>query len=52
MSKGNTIVQLLKFLGRNKKFWLVPIILFLVILGFIVVLGEGSVVAPFIYSLF
>jgi len=38
-------------MGR-KKYWLMPVIIVLVVLGVIVVLGENSVIAPFIYSLF
>ena len=40
------------FLKVRKKFWLAPIILVLVLLGALIVLSEGSAVAPFIYTLF
>ncbi len=40
------------FMLVRKKFWLVPIILIMVFLGAILVLGQGSVIAPFIYTLF
>jgi hypothetical protein len=40
------------FLRERKKFWLLPIILFLGFLGTLIVLTEGSAVAPFIYTLF
>ena len=40
------------FMRVRKKFWLGPIILILVLLGFLIVLTEGSAVAPFIYTLF
>jgi Family of unknown function (DUF5989) len=43
--------QFLHFLLHNKKWWLTPIILLLVLLGVLIILG-GSGVAPFIYSLF
>ena len=36
----------------RKKFWLAPIILVLVLLGALIVLSQGSAVAPFIYTLF
>jgi uncharacterized protein DUF5989 len=36
----------------HKKFWLAPIILFLVVLGALLVLAQGSAIAPFIYTLF
>jgi hypothetical protein len=41
-----------RFLIARKKFWLAPVILILVILGAILILGEGSAVATFIYTLF
>jgi len=40
------------FLRVRKKFWLAPIILVMLILGGLLILAQGSVVAPFIYTLF
>ena len=40
------------FLKIRKKFWLAPIILILLLLGGLIVLSQGSAVAPFIYTLF
>jgi hypothetical protein len=40
------------FLKERKKYWLVPIIIVLVLFGALIVLSQGSVVAPFIYTLF
>ncbi|MCH6549825.1 MAG: hypothetical protein IH812_08365 [Proteobacteria bacterium] len=40
------------FMRERKKFWMAPIIIVLVLLGMLIVLTEGSVVAPFIYTLF
>ncbi|MDM8214828.1 DUF5989 family protein [Desulfovibrio piger] len=40
------------FLKVRKKFWLLPLITVLVLLGALVVFGGGSAVAPFIYTLF
>ena len=40
------------FLKERKKFWLLPIILVLVMVGSLLVLAQGSAVAPFIYTLF
>ena len=40
------------FLKVRKKFWMAPIILVLVLLGALIVLSQGSAVAPFIYTLF
>jgi Family of unknown function (DUF5989) len=45
-------VQLWRFLGARRKYWLLPIILVSVLLGGLLVLAQGSAVAPFIYTLF
>jgi len=44
--------ELWSFMKDRKKFWLLPIILCLVLLGSLVVFTSGSAVAPFIYTLF
>ena len=44
--------DLWSFLKVRKKFWLAPIILVLLLLGALIVLSQGSAVAPFIYTLF
>lgn len=44
--------ELFAFLRARKKLWLAPIILVMVLIGGILVLAQGSVVAPFIYTLF
>jgi hypothetical protein len=40
------------FMRVRKKFWLAPIIIILLLLGALIVLSQGSAVAPFIYTLF
>jgi hypothetical protein len=45
-------VQMWRFLAARRKFWLLPIIVVTVIMGGLLVLAQGSVVAPFIYTLF
>ena len=40
------------FLKVRKKYWLLPIIIFLVLFGGIIILSQGSAVAPFIYTIF
>jgi len=40
------------FMKARKKFWLAPIIVMLLLLGALIVLSQGSAVAPFIYTLF
>jgi hypothetical protein len=44
--------EFLRFLSVRKKYWLLPIILVMVLFGGLVVLTQGSAVAPFIYTLF
>lgn len=44
--------ELLAYFRVRKKYWLVPILLFCLIFGGLVILGKGSVVAPFIYAIF
>jgi len=44
--------EIWSFLRVRKKLWLAPIIIVLVILGGLLILAQGSVVAPFIYTLF
>jgi hypothetical protein len=46
------VLQMWRFLGARRKYWLLPIILITVVLGGLLVLAQGSVVAPFIYTLF
>ena len=46
------LIELLAFLRMRKKLWLLPIIIVMVLLGGLLVLAQGSVVAPFIYTLF
>ena len=46
------VIQMWKFLGARRKFWLLPIIVMSVVLGGLLVLAQGSAVAPFIYTLF
>ena len=46
------VVELWMFMRERKKFWLLPIVIMLVVLGGLVVLTQGTAVAPFIYTLF
>ena len=46
------ISELWKFLRVRKKFWMLPILLMMVLLGGLLVLTQGSAVAPFIYTIF
>ena len=49
---GEALLEFWAFLRERKKFWLLPIIVFLSFLGILIVMTEGSAVAPFIYTLF
>lgn len=40
------------FLKKEKKWWLIPLVAVLLLLGLLIVLVEGSTIAPFIYTLF
>ena len=50
------MVDLLKdlwaFMKERKKFWLAPIIVMMLLLGALIVISEGSAIAPFIYTIF
>jgi hypothetical protein len=44
--------ELWKFMRVRKKYWLLPVVLVMLLLGGVLVLAQGSAVAPFIYTLF
>ena len=46
------VLALWAFMKERRKFWLLPIVLVLVLVGTLLVLTQGSAVAPFIYTLF
>ena len=46
------VAELWAFLRTRKKWWLLPILLVMAVLGAALIFGQGSVVAPFIYTLF
>ncbi len=48
----NFIKEFFMFLKVRKKFWLLPIIIILLLFGSLIVLTQGSAVAPFIYTIF
>lgn len=47
-----TLKDLFRFIKERKKFWLVPVIVILFLVGIIIVFGANSALAPFVYSLF
>ena len=52
MSKVAIVAEFWQFLRVRKKYWLAPIMIFLLLLGALIVFTEGSALAPFIYTLF
>lgn len=46
------IRELWDFMRARKKFWLLPILIVMALLGVLIVLAQGSAIAPFIYTLF
>jgi competence protein ComGC len=46
------VAELWRFMRARKKFWLLPMILVFAIMGVLVMVTQGSVLAPFIYTLF
>ena len=52
MSKIGIVGEFWDFLKVRKKWWLAPIVITLLLLGALIILSEGSAVAPFIYTIF
>lgn len=50
--KFSIVVEFLTFLRTRQKWWIAPVLILLLIIGLILVLTEGSALAPFVYSLF
>ncbi len=44
--------EFIEFIAVRKKYWLLPILIVLALFGFIIVLSQGTAVAPFIYTIF
>jgi len=51
-SRLEIVREVILFLHERKKWWLAPIIIFLVLFGIILVISQSSAIAPFIYTLF
>ncbi|HUT03125.1 MAG TPA: DUF5989 family protein [bacterium] len=52
MGKIGIAKELWQFLKVRKKFWLLPIVFVLLLMGVVIIFGESSALAPFIYTLF
>jgi hypothetical protein len=52
MSKISILFEFWEFLKERKKWWLAPIIIFLILFGTLIIITEGTAIAPFIYTIF
>lgn len=52
LRRGSTVRELVRFLWREKLWWLVPMVVVLVAVGALLVFAQGSALAPFVYTLF
>lgn len=52
MSKTSLVREFWMFMKVRKKFWLLPIIIMMLLVGTLLVFAEGSALAPFIYTIF
>ena len=52
MEKASIFKEFFWLIKHRKRYWLAPIIIILLLLGFIIILTQGSALAPFIYTLF
>ena len=46
------VADLLAFCGRNKRWWLLPMLITLFLFGVLIILAQSSAIAPFVYTLF
>jgi len=52
VKQSSIVADYLRFLKARKKYWMIPIVLVLILMGTLVVVLEGSARAPFIYAIF
>jgi len=52
MSKLLVLQEMWQFMRFNKKYWLAPIVIVLLLVGLLLIVAKGSAIAPFIYTLF
>ncbi len=46
------LIELWRFLASRKKYWLIPVLVMMFVIGGLLIFAQSSVIAPFIYSLF
>jgi hypothetical protein len=52
MSHGSLVRELWAFMKIRKKWWLLPIVVMMLLIGALIIFAQGSVLAPFIYTIF
>jgi len=52
MARTSTIRDILRFMMSRKRFWIAPVVVLLLLIATVIVVAEGSAVAPFIYNMF
>jgi Family of unknown function (DUF5989) len=52
LNKLEIIQEYFKFLGEQKKWWMIPVVVVVMLLGLLVLFAQGSPLAPFIYTIF
>jgi hypothetical protein len=52
MSKMQVLGEVWQFMRENRKYWLAPILVVLLLVGLLLIVAKSSVIAPFIYTLF
>jgi hypothetical protein len=52
MSKLQVITEVWQFMRHHRRYWLAPIVVVLLLVGLLLIVAKGSVIAPFIYTLF
>jgi hypothetical protein len=52
MAKSRVLGEFFQFLRQEKKYWLVPIVVVVMLFGLLIVFSQSSAIAPFIYTLF
>ncbi len=48
----NFLIEIWQFIRARKKYWLIPILIIMALLGGLIVMTQGSAVAPFLYTIF
>jgi hypothetical protein len=52
VARSSLLAELWAYMRVRKKFWLLPLLIVLLLVGFLLVLAQGSALAPFIYTIF